>query len=873
MKSSWKRQSCLFAVVLAGATLLTSPSVSAAWEASTPQVGADEEQVPEDLSASDWTSIRAAYEANRHAAVAVADGYQARNPGQQWRIRFDGRGFEASPDAGGWSWGLELVSYGRGDAQRAAESPRRVDSQGQRVEYVWDAALSEWYVNDQRGLEHGYTVHRKPELGEYSHNPARDIGFLHQLPLQFTLAVRGGLHPSVSGSGRNVAFIDASGAALVNYSGLTVFDADGAAVPARFEPAGDGLRLIVDDRGARYPLTIDPIAQQAYLKASNTGEGDQFGNSVAVSGDTVVVGAPDEDSSATGVNGNEADNSAGDSGAAYVFVRSGTSWSQEAYLKASNTDPADGFGSSVAISGDTVVVAAPGEASSATGVNGNQADNSAADAGAAYVFFRSGTTWSQEAYLKASNTDAGDGFGWSVAASGDTVIVGAIGEASSSTGVNGNEADNSAGVSGAAYVFVGDGMGNWSQQAYLKASNTDGGDFFGWSVAASGDKVVVGAINEGSGAIYTDAPLSLPDVCCSSIQVPTCCGFPFPCEGCVPCGPQCEPGTDCRTSQLDNSAAFSGAAYVFVRSGTTWSQESYLKAWNTELGDQFGWSVGISGDTVVVGAPNESSAAAGPSSIGPWLVENNLALYSGAAYIFTRISGPWFLDSYLKASNTGPGDHFGRSVAVSGDTVVVGANDESSHLFGVDLSVECSQSSNCAPSSGAAYVFVDDPIVMWNLQAYLKASNTDAADGFGVSVAVSGDTWVVGAPGESSSATGVDGDQADNSALESGAAYVFADTLDCPAGLTDCAGICVDLDSDEANCGGCGSPCDAGEICSGGACTPDCPAGLTDCAGLCVDLDSDEVNCGNCGIPCVAGEICSGGSYTVNCQAGLTDCA
>jgi hypothetical protein len=138
------------------------------------------------------------------------------------------------------------------------------------------------------------------------------------------------------------------------------------------------------------PLAIDPLAQQAYLKASNTGSGDGFGYSVGVSGDTVVVGAVSEASSAVGVNGNQADNSARFAGAAYVFVRSGGVWSQQAYLKASNTGWGDGFGESVAVSGDTIVVGAPYEASSAVGVNGNQADNSVPFAGAAYIFVRSG---------------------------------------------------------------------------------------------------------------------------------------------------------------------------------------------------------------------------------------------------------------------------------------------------------------------------------------------------------------------------------------------------------------------------------------------------------------------------------------------------
>jgi hypothetical protein len=176
-----------------------------------------------------------------------------------------------------------------------------------------------------------------------------------------------------------------------------------------------------------------------------------------VSGDTVVVGAFAESGGATGVNGNEADNSAPQAGAAYVFVRSGGTWSQQAYLKASNTEASDRFGRSVVVAGDIVAVAADQEDSGATGINGNQMDNSAGDAGAAYVFVRTEGIWSQRAYLKASNTESGDYFGVSVAVSDDTVVVGATGEDSIATGVNGNPADNSSSNSGAAYVFTGFG--------------------------------------------------------------------------------------------------------------------------------------------------------------------------------------------------------------------------------------------------------------------------------------------------------------------------------------------------------------------------------------------------------------------------------
>src|SRR5262245_58441102 len=447
-----------------------------------------ESAVPDGLAASDWASIRDAYEAGRHAAHEIENGYRARNPGQQWSTHFDGRGFTTAPDAGGWTWGLELVSFGFPGAERRIDGRAPIRAEGSRVTYEWDRTLEEWYANERRGLEHGYTVRERPKRA------AGTDGLL-----AFTLAVRGDLRPEVLEDGRGARFVDQGEASVLTYTGLAVLDADGRDVPARFEPAAKGLRVLVDERGARYPLTIDPIAQQAYLKGSNTGVSDQFGYSVSVSGDTVVVGAYLEDSNATSVNGDESNNGAGNSGAAYVFVRSGTTWTQQAYLKASNANASDAFGYSLSISGDTVVVGAQFEASSATGVDGNQSDNSAGNSGAAYVFVRSGTTWTQQAYLKASNAGANDVFGSSVSVSGDTVVVGAVEENSSATGVNGDESDNSSFSAGAAYVFVRSGT-TWSQQAYLKASNTDFFDQFGYSVSVSGDTAVVAAWQESSSA-------------------------------------------------------------------------------------------------------------------------------------------------------------------------------------------------------------------------------------------------------------------------------------------------------------------------------------------------------------------------------------
>ena len=396
-------------------------------------------------------------------------------------------------------------------------------------------------------------------------------------------------------------------------------------------------------------------------------------------------------------------------------------FSQQAYLKASNTDPGDLFGLSVAVSGDTVVVGALLEGSAAVGVDGDQSDNTAIGAGAAYVFVRNGTSWSQQAYLKASNTDPGDRFGRSVAISDDTVVVGADNERSTAVGVNGDQSDNTAIGAGAVYVFVRNGT-SWSQQAYLKASNTDPGDIFGRAVAIAGETVVVGAPSEASAAVGVDG------------------------------------------DQSDNTFNNAGAAYVFVRNGTNWSQQAYLKASNTDPSDNFGASVTIAGDTVVVGALSEGSAAVGVDG-DP---SDNTANAAGAAYVFVRNGMNWSQQAYLKAPNAEAFDCFGGSIAISDDTVVVGALEEDSAAVGIDGD----QSDNTADAAGAAYVFVRNG-TSWSQQAYLKASNAEAFDGFGGSVAIAVDTVVVGTSFEDSAAVGVDDDQSDNTADAAGAAYVF----------------------------------------------------------------------------------------------------
>jgi hypothetical protein len=472
-----------------------------------------------------------------------------------------------------------------------------------------------------------------------------------------------------------------------------------------------------------------------YVKASNTEALDGFGTSIALSadGNTLAVGADSEASSATGIDGDQSDNSADDSGAVYVFGRSGTRWSQQAYVKASNTGTADQFGASIALAadGNTLAVGAYGEDSSATGIDGDQDDNSASGSGAVYVFSRSGSGWSQQAYVKASNTEEGDLFGYSIAlaADGNTLAVAAYGEASSANGIDGDQSDNSADASGAVYVFSRSGT-TWSQQAYVKASNTGTEDWFGYSIAlaADGNTLAVGAYGEDSSATGIDG------------------------------------------NQSDNSASDSGAVYVFSRSGTSWSQQAYVKASNPEKGDLFGYSIALAadGNTLAVGADGEDSNAAGIDGNQ----SNNSSYASGAVYVFGRSGTTWSQQAYVKASNPGAENRFGASIALAadGNTLAVGAYGEDGGTTGINGN----QTDYSASGSGAVYVFSRSGAT-WSQQAYVKASNTGTFDWFGYSIALAadGNTLAVGALWESSNATGIDGDQSDNSAFASGAVYLY----------------------------------------------------------------------------------------------------
>jgi hypothetical protein len=391
--------------------------------------------------------------------------------------------------------------------------------------------------------------------------------------------------------------------------------------------------------------------EAAKIIALDGAAGDQFGYSVALSGDTAVIGARfDSDD----VNGLE-------SGSAYVFIRTGTTWSQQAKLTASDGMARDWFGVRVAISGDTAVVTADADDDDVNGV----------DSGSAYVFTRSGTTWSLQAKLTAADGAPVDLFGYSVALSDDTAVFGAKFDDDDINGVK----------SGSAYVFVRSGT-TWSQQAKLTAADGKPGDEFGYSVALAGDTVVVTAnaddddvkgTDSGSAYVFTrsgaiwsqQAKLTAADGAAGDL---------FGVRSAV-YGDTALIGA----RFTDDSGDDSGSAYVFTRSGAVWSQQAKLTAADGAAGDDFGYSVSISGDSALVGAQSD---------------DNNInGVDSGSAYLFTRSGTTWSQYAKITASDGSAGDQFGGRVAISGNTAIIGAR-----LVDDDVNRE---------NSGAAYVFTD----------------------------------------------------------------------------------------------------------------------------------------------------------------------
>jgi hypothetical protein len=471
-----------------------------------------------------------------------------------------------------------------------------------------------------------------------------------------------------------------------------------------------------------------------YFKASNTGVNDSFGWSVALSGDgnTLAVGAVWEASAATGINNvspGQSDNTTTKAGAVYVYTRRLGIWVQEAYIKAASSRADSWFGMSIALngagdtlaigtwqegsisiytrsagvwleqqhligklytdfgrsvtlssSGDTMATGAHTDDSGAIGVtNGNSVDdcgvaaptNCATDSGSVYVYARSAGVWTQQAYLKASNTakspnfTATEHFGSALAMSGDGKTLAVSSDYEGGAAIGGNEVHdcdallpvNCAKASGAVYVFTLTTGGVWVQQAYVKASNIGAGDYFGNTIALTGDgnTLVVGARFESSAATGIDG----------------------------------NEAHDCAAVPPVNCSISRGAAYVFTRSAQIWTKQTYIKQ---SYQGQFPTSISISadGNTLVFGLTNDTKS--GPST--------------GVILLYNRSATTWIPPSGIFASNPGANDYFGCSVSISGDgsTLAVGAYGEASAATGVN-NITPGQSDNSAPFAGAVYLY------------------------------------------------------------------------------------------------------------------------------------------------------------------------
>ncbi|WPU63800.1 fibronectin type III domain-containing protein [Peredibacter starrii] len=439
---------------------------------------------------------------------------------------------------------------------------------------------------------------------------------------------------------------------------------------------------------------------QAFIKAVNNADYILFGESVSLHGDLLAVGATGEGSNQTTItNGNTAstDESTYSTGAVYVYKRTGTTWEQEAYIKAANADNFDNFGSQVSLHGSILAVSATGESSNETTItNGTTAspNNTLSESGAVYLYERT-TGWDMTAFIKASNAGASDKFGERLSIHGDTLAVGTPNEGSNETTITngtGSSLDNTNGYSGAVYVYRKSGK-NWEQEAYIKASNNDAGDGFGSAISLEGDYLAVGAPWEAS----SDTSI-----------------------------------TNGSTSSSDNSNPNAGAVYVYKRTGTTWAQEAYIKPVNSLASQSFGSSVAFNGRFLAVGAPGEDSNQRIITNGGSASSDTSLT-NSGAVYVYERLGTDWEQSAYIKASNNDglmlaggdfPGDLFGASVSFKGDTLVVGASDESSCQNFITNGTTSSSDNSCM-SAGGVYVYRNN-IKLFDVTDLVATPDTDS---------------------------------------------------------------------------------------------------------------------------------------------------
>ncbi len=552
-----------------------------------------------------------------HAALLLE------NPRQGLVARFTGEGIRISPSAGDrpWSWGLRLVRFGRGPAGPPVAAAE-IQGAGNRVEYR-RGALTEWYVNDPRGIEQGFTLQRRP------------AGAGESEPLTLEMELFGDLMADLGEDESEIAFSTQAGNRVLRYTKLYAVDAIGRPLPAEMRlvatPGAAGsrrqaIRLAVSDAGAVYPITIDPLLfSDAKLTASDLAPLDHFAYSVALSADRALIGSPLHN--ALGNN----------SGAATVFRwTAADGWMQEASLAPADLAPLDQFGYSVALSGNRALIGSP--------LHNAVGD----DSGAATVFrWTAADGWMQEARLIPADLAPLDHFGYSVALSGNRALIGS--PLHNAVGNN----------SGAATVFRWTPADGWMQEGHLLPDDLAPLDQFGYSVALSGDRALIGsplhnAVGDDSGAAYVyrwtaatgwmlEAKLTPADLAPLDQF-----GYSVALSG----------DTAIIGSPLHNEVGDdSGAAYAFRWTAADgWMLEAKLTPAELAPLDHFGHAVSIRQNAAVIGSP----------------LRNEIGNNSGTAYLFSRTGAMWTEEVELTTTDLAPLDTFGGAVSIDCGAAVIG---------------------------------------------------------------------------------------------------------------------------------------------------------------------------------------------------------
>jgi trimeric autotransporter adhesin len=559
-----------------------------------------------DKSAQSAISETLGRDSRRYRAQARGAGFRVENPRHHLVADFDAEG--VAIHSGLTTWKLALRAFGFGNDLKPIDGAAP-EMHLNRMEYR-HKALTEWYVNGPLGLEQGFTVYEPGARG-------------NSKPLTIALEMSGDTAATVDRSGTGLTLSGYGRQPELRYSGLIASDAGGMPLRTWIELQGEQLLVRVSDTGARYPIVIDPFIQLAKLTASDGQYYDEFGYSVAASGNTVVVGAQDN-----------APGNVDDAGAVYVFVKPSKGWenmTQVAKLVASDGKVDDDLGTSVAISGDTVVSGAPHS------VEGEAP-------GAVYVFVKPPNGWAdmtETAKLTPSDSVAADFFGYRLSMSANTVVVGAPTKTSSVS-------------PGAAYVFVkpASGWKDMTETAKLTTSGSNATGLGSGGVSISGNVVVAGE-TRGTSFVYVEPAAGWKNMVQTAKLMPAA-GHVYPVGSVAISGNTVVAGLP---SAKVGGHQFQGEAVVFVKPASGWidtAPTAVLTASDGAAGDRLGFSTSVAGNTVVLGAPDAT-------------VGGNAG--QGAAYVFVNASET----AKLTEASGAPYDVFGYSVAINGSIVVVGA--------------------------------------------------------------------------------------------------------------------------------------------------------------------------------------------------------